>query len=345
MAIRFVFLVAGPVLAGAVTSNRAEVAADGQTKHSDVPISRSSKRVLNIGPAGDITEEARATLALDPAADLLQDIGVDVLASAERVKTNKTFISKAKSSSSQVAEVLEILLHLKLAREASMLAVDAVAASLSKSGNFADSEKLKLWGNAWLTVLGMSRCAGDFVVNYLGRRAYHQADGPLIRSLNHLLQSLPDAQGNYTESQALVARNHALQSCRHAVVLFHKDGALHHMAHGLLEILLKDSTAKHFVDAFKQHPPLRLALGYLVGPRPDEKSADATSTWSKARVNGAGFLATILAMISVTATVIALLLVWFIRNVMKVWIGLHSKLMDSGFERTVLVPKRCHFYS
>eukprot|EP00929_Paragymnodinium_shiwhaense_P008763 TRINITY_DN112735_c0_g1_i1.p1 TRINITY_DN112735_c0_g1~~TRINITY_DN112735_c0_g1_i1.p1 ORF type:complete len:341 (+),score=35.84 TRINITY_DN112735_c0_g1_i1:109-1131(+) len=169
-------------------------------------------------------------------------------------------------------EVLEILGHLKLSRDATVTVFAAASKALDDDKLYLDAQRLSDWSDTWLSILGWNNglvgLAKDFVFNYLGRREYHNHNGPLLHALRGSLALLPEREEDFTDSRTEAVRQWVLLVCRRGRQLFRAGGPLHTMLAELQHILDDAIATEYLALAMKNHPEVKEAFRYLVGPRP-----------------------------------------------------------------------------
>merc|ERR1712232_941332 len=121
---------------------------------------------------------------------------------------------------------------------------------MASKGDKDESEKVKKWNDDWLSILGVSKgltgLAKDFVLNYLGRSAYHDNNGPLIGAIRTVSETMEDGDIELIRSKALGV-------CKEGKKIFQQGGSLHTMLADLETMLKKDGSAKYFEKALKEN--------------------------------------------------------------------------------------------
>ncbi|CAK0812831.1 unnamed protein product, partial [Prorocentrum cordatum] len=118
---------------------------------------------------------------------------------------------------------------------------------LGTAGATREAERVSKWmlvlppSQNWLSVLGVNKgltgLAKDFVINYLGRSAYHDKNGKLIDNIKSVSTAFP--RSNNVDDYAIKAIQSAvLKVCREGKNLFSDDGSLHLMLSELEDVLL-----------------------------------------------------------------------------------------------------------
>ncbi|CAK0812833.1 unnamed protein product, partial [Prorocentrum cordatum] len=123
----------------------------------------------------------------------------------------------------------------------------------------------------WLSVLGVNKgltgLAKDFVINYLGRSAYHDKNGKLIDNIKSVSTAFP--RSNNVDDYAIKAIQSAvLKVCREGKNLFSDDGSLHLMLSELEDIIKDPTVLPHFQTALKTNAEVKNMFDYLSGPAP-----------------------------------------------------------------------------
>merc|ERR1712187_75644 len=103
---------------------------------------------------------------------------------------------------------------------------------LGSAGATRESEKVSKWSDDWLSVLGVNKgltgLAKDFVINYLGRSAYHDKNGKLIYKIKQVSTAFP--KSNNVDDYAIKSiQKSVLNVCSEGKFLFSSDGSLHLM--------------------------------------------------------------------------------------------------------------------
>merc|ERR1712080_547244 len=119
-------------------------------------------------------------------------------------------------------------------------------------------------GDDWLSILGLNTgltgLAKDFVLNYMGRSAYHDNNGPLIGAIKTVSESFDDGDIEQIRAKAVAV-------CREGNKLF-QGGSLHTMLSDLESIVNKESNGKYFEKALNENSDVKAAFDYLAGPSP-----------------------------------------------------------------------------
>merc|ERR1712187_677015 len=96
-----------------------------------------------------------------------------------------------------------------------------------------DSATVSKWSNDWLSVLGVNKgltgLTKDFVMNYLGRSAYHDRNGPLINAINAVSDGLPGGDNPVTMEHTKGFRLKLLDVCAEGKKVFESGGSLYTM--------------------------------------------------------------------------------------------------------------------
>merc|ERR1712061_968830 len=120
--------------------------------------------------------------------------------------------------------------QLKTFRDAGVSLFNSAATTLREAGSTQDSEKVQKWSDDWFSILGVNRgltgLAKDFVVNYLGRSAYHDSNGPLLEAIKKVAATYP---GDVDEDDIYYLRKGVLSVCNEGLELFQSGGSLHGM--------------------------------------------------------------------------------------------------------------------
>eukprot|EP00406_Dinophysis_acuminata_P012075 CAMPEP_0179235850 /NCGR_PEP_ID=MMETSP0797-20121207/13623_1 /TAXON_ID=47934 /ORGANISM="Dinophysis acuminata, Strain DAEP01" /LENGTH=198 /DNA_ID=CAMNT_0020943085 /DNA_START=116 /DNA_END=712 /DNA_ORIENTATION=- len=167
----------------------------------------------------------------------------------------------------------QIIGQLKSFRDAGVSLFESTAAALNEAGASKDGEKVKQWNDNWLSLFGartgMTGLAADFVMNYLGRSKYHDANGPLLDALRSVAGSFPaKAKEGISDAQVADLAKRVLAVCTEGMKLFEADGALHQMLTDLKAILSEEKNMVHFKEGLKTNQQIRKAFVYLAGPSP-----------------------------------------------------------------------------
>ncbi|CAK0812826.1 unnamed protein product, partial [Prorocentrum cordatum] len=142
---------------------------------------------------------------------------------------------------------LEVLGRLKAFRAAGVSVFQTASEQLGTAGATREAERVSKWmlvlppSQNWLSVLGVNKgltgLAKDFVINYLGRSAYHDKNGKLIDNIKSVSTAFP--RSNNVDDYAIKAIQSAvLKVCREGKNLFSDDGSLHLMLSELEDVLL-----------------------------------------------------------------------------------------------------------
>eukprot|EP00929_Paragymnodinium_shiwhaense_P110927 TRINITY_DN78268_c0_g1_i1.p1 TRINITY_DN78268_c0_g1~~TRINITY_DN78268_c0_g1_i1.p1 ORF type:complete len:211 (-),score=83.75 TRINITY_DN78268_c0_g1_i1:293-925(-) len=175
---------------------------------------------------------------------------------------------------------LEIIGKLKSFRDGTQALFESASESLNKAGLNDDAMAVAKWNTEWLSLLGVSRgitgLAKDFVLNYLGRTAYHNQNGDLvsaIREAGAVLSALPSGK-KFDKYDVKPIAEKIVDICKSGQQLFDKDGSLHLMLKELKAIMKKDTNHEHFAKGLSENLEVRKAFSYFVGPRPGEDLDD-----------------------------------------------------------------------
>merc|ERR550537_760443 len=144
---------------------------------------------------------------------------------------------------------MAILSELKSLRDGSVALCEGMAKGLEDEGHADDSKTAKAWCNDWLSILGVNKgltgLAKDFVLNYLGRDAYHNQNGPLIDSIKKAGSAFPKS-GSPSSSEVAAVRRQILAIATEGKKVFKSGGSIFEMLDSLKTMLSKDRIAKHF---------------------------------------------------------------------------------------------------
>lgn len=168
---------------------------------------------------------------------------------------------------------LAILSELKALKDGSVALCEGIADGLEREGHKDESKTAKDWCNDWLSVLGVNKgltgLAKDFVLNYLGRSAYHDKNGPLIGAIKKASAAYPQT-GELELKHAAAVREALAEICSKGTELFQKGGAVHDMLHSLKVSLDTKKFAAQFDKSLIQNPDVKKAFAFLSGPLPAE---------------------------------------------------------------------------
>ncbi|CAK0812821.1 unnamed protein product, partial [Prorocentrum cordatum] len=167
---------------------------------------------------------------------------------------------------------LEVLGRLKAFRAAGVSVFQTASEQLGTAGATREAERVSKWSDDPGGVLGVNKgltgLAKDFVINYLGRSAYHDKNGKLIDNIKSVSTAFP--RSNNVDDYAIKAIQSAvLKVCREGKNLFSDDGSLHLMLSELEDDIIKDPTVlPHFQTALKTNAEVKNMFDYLSGPAP-----------------------------------------------------------------------------
>ncbi|CAK0812822.1 unnamed protein product, partial [Prorocentrum cordatum] len=172
---------------------------------------------------------------------------------------------------------LEVLGRLKAFRAAGVSVFQTASEQLGTAGATREAERVSKWmlvlppSQNWLSVLGVNKgltgLAKDFVINYLGRSAYHDKNGKLIDNIKSVSTAFP--RSNNVDDYAIKAIQSAvLKVCREGKNLFSDDGSLHLMLSELEDIIKDPTVLPHFQTALKTNAEVKNMFDYLSGPAP-----------------------------------------------------------------------------
>lgn len=166
--------------------------------------------------------------------------------------------------------VMEIMSELKQFRAAGVALFEQAGASLKEGGFSEESAEVAKWSDDWFSIMGINTgltgLAKDFAVNYLGRQAYHDKNGPLLDALREVPGAMKYRQKEFQGS--------VQNLCANGVRVFEKGGALHNMLSALEKIAKNDEIYRHFEKALKGNTEIRDAFEYLAGERPSKDDAE-----------------------------------------------------------------------
>ncbi|CAK0812830.1 unnamed protein product, partial [Prorocentrum cordatum] len=142
---------------------------------------------------------------------------------------------------------------------------------LGTAGATREAERVSKWSDDPGGVLGVNKgltgLAKDFVINYLGRSAYHDKNGKLIDNIKSVSTAFP--RSNNVDDYAIKAIQSAvLKVCREGKNLFSDDGSLHLMLSELEDIIKDPTVLPHFQTALKTNAEVKNMFDYLSGPAP-----------------------------------------------------------------------------
>lgn len=167
---------------------------------------------------------------------------------------------------------IEIIGKLKVFRDASMGVLETAATTMTLEGDEAEAAQVRKWSDNWLSILGVSTgltgLAKDFVVNYLGRSAYHDINGPLISAIKEAASAFPERPSDIDEDITNAIRQRIIVVCREGMQVFTSGGALHQML-SELRAILKTTSTPHFTQGLKSNSQVKTLFHYVSGPKPD----------------------------------------------------------------------------
>mmetsp|Transcript_74665 Transcript_74665/g.230791 ORF Transcript_74665/g.230791 Transcript_74665/m.230791 type:complete len:204 (-) Transcript_74665:64-675(-) len=180
------------------------------------------------------------------------------------------------AASSHMAEAdsaLEILGKLKTFRDGASELFGSAAGVLREKGQAKDAETVQKWSDDWLSVLGVSKgltgLAKDFVLNYLGRSAYHSSNGPLINTIKRVSDAFPKDTSKFDEDDMASLKYRVLDVCKEGKKLFKEGGSMHQMLDELQSVFLFHGIAAAFQKGLNENSRFgKAAFDYLAGPKP-----------------------------------------------------------------------------
>jgi len=166
---------------------------------------------------------------------------------------------------------LEILGQLKGFRDASVALLSETSQSLMEAGQTAEADKIKMWNDNWLSILGISTgltgLSKDYVMNYLGRSAYHDHNGPLIEAIKDAGKAFRDGK----TFDGKVFRDSLLAISREGKKLFSEGGSIHRMLSELDDLMNLDGALDSIKKVMSEHEAVssnvKAAFEYLAGPQ------------------------------------------------------------------------------
>lgn len=163
---------------------------------------------------------------------------------------------------------LEILSELKTFKDGVVSLFEKAAENLKGAGLDKEAELVNNWNNDWLSVLGVSKgltgLAKDYALNYLGRSAYHDHNGPLIEKIRNCGWAL--AGKNIDEDSFMNLVKSLLEVSKEGKKLF-QEGSIKTMLLGLEEIMQTEKIVSHFKEPLMKDPRIKSAFYFLSGER------------------------------------------------------------------------------
>lgn len=160
--------------------------------------------------------------------------------------------------------------QLKRYRAVGIALFEDVSSSLAEKGLDEQAQEVKQWSDDWLGLLGVSTgltgLARDFALNYLGRSAYHDNNGPLLDAIHEI----PEAIRHRQKDLRLAVK----RTCERGMDIFEKDGALFNMLAALAELVRNEDIYASFQKALKANAEIRGAFEYFGGLRPEAEGFD-----------------------------------------------------------------------
>mmetsp|Transcript_42748 Transcript_42748/g.113200 ORF Transcript_42748/g.113200 Transcript_42748/m.113200 type:complete len:203 (-) Transcript_42748:61-669(-) len=172
--------------------------------------------------------------------------------------------------------VIDILGQLKTFRSHTMGVLASAYVTLKESGETEEAAKVQKWSDDWLSILGVSTgltgLAKDFVVNYLGRSAYHDVNGALVSAINEVAGAFPERAEDFDDDSTNAIRQRVIITCREGMTVFKTGGALHQMLSDLRGIL-KTSNTPHFTKGLQSNDVSKI-FSYMAGPKPSDSTEE-----------------------------------------------------------------------
>merc|ERR1719174_595876 len=146
-----------------------------------------------------------------------------------------------------------------------------------------DAKAVANWQNDWLSILGIHKgltgLAKDFALNYLGRSAYHDNNGPLLNSIKKVGKVYPKKQERqyHDNHDKYTIHPNELKKVREAILggvivegrkLFERGGSISDMLESLQTLLSNANIAKEFDLALTENPKVKKAFEFLTGDVP-----------------------------------------------------------------------------
>merc|ERR1719203_1586687 len=145
------------------------------------------------------------------------------------------------------------------------------AENMKKAKADEEAAKVQAWSNDWLSILGVNKgltgLVKDFVLNYLGRSAYHDKNGPLIDAVKEAGAQFPQKGEEFTKEHADRLRDSVVTMCKAGIEIFEKGGSMYQMIHELGD-LMEPSNIPHFAAGVKKNGKVQEAFAYLAAPSP-----------------------------------------------------------------------------
>uniref|UniRef100_A0A7S1QL54 Uncharacterized protein n=1 Tax=Alexandrium catenella TaxID=2925 RepID=A0A7S1QL54_ALECA len=174
--------------------------------------------------------------------------------------------------------VLEIISELKTFRDGAVELMGNTAATLKEQGSASEAQRVKQWSEDWLSILGVNKgltgLAKDFVLNYLGRSAYHDSNGPLIDSIKRVASAFPRGGEGLDDEDVAGLRYRLVDVCKEGKKLFKEGGSLNQMLQELQSIVSATSSNAALKKGLNENSQLRNAFVYFSGSRPTGSDDD-----------------------------------------------------------------------
>eukprot|EP00416_Gambierdiscus_australes_P029976 CAMPEP_0171084246 /NCGR_PEP_ID=MMETSP0766_2-20121228/18198_1 /TAXON_ID=439317 /ORGANISM="Gambierdiscus australes, Strain CAWD 149" /LENGTH=201 /DNA_ID=CAMNT_0011541735 /DNA_START=83 /DNA_END=688 /DNA_ORIENTATION=- len=178
----------------------------------------------------------------------------------------------ASSTVAQADSALEIVSSVKNFRQGAIDLFSIAAKSLKDAGSPEDAQAVEKWSDDWLSVLGVNKgitgLAKDFVVNYLGRRAYHDSNGPLINAIKKVSATLPRAGQNFDDDDMASLRSAIVEVCREGKQLFQEGGSLSQMLTELQDLIGGNTRVQAFKKGLNENVQVKVAFDFFSGAPP-----------------------------------------------------------------------------